>query len=180
MLLDCCLRTHYHGNVYAESLLSNERIFCLHCSGFRASCHSMLTNALYRIYCRHDIVITHRNRTQIPTKLSYNIQFINVLFLNVHPMITSIWSKHFVIFRNNKKFWEVLIAYFPFTAVWIFDTSRKKLWPSLWSNGQSFWLQIQRSWVRFPALPDFLTSRGSGTGSTQPRDHNWGATWTKK
>jgi hypothetical protein len=37
---------------------------------------------------------------------------------------------------------------------------------------QSFWLQIQRSRVRFPALPDFLTSRGPGTGSTQPRDHN--------
>jgi hypothetical protein len=40
--------------------------------------------------------------------------------------------------------------------------------PPLWSSGQSFWLQIQRSWVRFPALPDFLGSSGSGTGSTQP------------
>ena len=26
---------------------------------------------------------------------------------------------------------------------------------SNWSSGQSFWLQIQRSRVRFPALPDF-------------------------
>jgi hypothetical protein len=33
--------------------------------------------------------------------------------------------------------------------------------------------------VRFPALPDFLTSSGSGTGSTQPREYNWGATWQK-
>jgi hypothetical protein len=41
--------------------------------------------------------------------------------------------------------------------------------PPLWSSGQSFWLQIQGSWVRFPALPDFLRSSGSGTGSTQPR-----------
>ena len=38
--------------------------------------------------------------------------------------------------------------------------------PPLWSSGQSFWLQIQRSRVRFPALPDFLSSIGSGTGST--------------
>jgi hypothetical protein len=35
--------------------------------------------------------------------------------------------------------------------------------------------------VRFPALPDFLGkkkehSSGSGTGSTQPREYNWGAT----
>ena len=50
----------------------------------------------------------------------------------------------------------------------------------LWSSGQSFWLQIQRSRIRFPALPDFLSSSGSGTGSTQsrePREVNWGATW---
>ena len=44
--------------------------------------------------------------------------------------------------------------------------------PPLWSSGQSFWLQIQRSQVRFPALPDFLSSSGSGTGSIQPREVN--------
>jgi hypothetical protein len=38
---------------------------------------------------------------------------------------------------------------------------------------QSFWLQIQRSRVRFPALPDFLRGSGSGTGSTQPREYSW-------
>jgi hypothetical protein len=47
-------------------------------------------------------------------------------------------------------------------------------------NNFSFWLQIQRSRVRFPALPDFLRSMGSGTGSTQPREDNWAATWKKK
>ena len=44
--------------------------------------------------------------------------------------------------------------------------------PPLLSSGQSFWLQIQRSRVRFPALSDFLSSSGSGTGSTQPREVN--------
>ena len=42
--------------------------------------------------------------------------------------------------------------------------------PPLWSSGQSFWLQIQRSRVRFPALPDFLSGSGSGTGCTHPRE----------
>jgi hypothetical protein len=49
----------------------------------------------------------------------------------------------------------------------------------LWSSGQSSWLQIQRSQVRFPELPDFLRSSGSGTGSTQAREYKWGATWKK-
>jgi hypothetical protein len=51
---------------------------------------------------------------------------------------------------------------------------------SWWSSGQSFWLQIQRSRVHFPALPDFLRSRGYGTGSTQPCEENWRVTGMKK
>jgi hypothetical protein len=55
--------------------------------------------------------------------------------------------------------------------------------PSLWSSGQSFWLQIQRSRVRFLALPDFLSSSGYGTVTAQPREpreDNRGATWIKR
>jgi hypothetical protein len=45
------------------------------------------------------------------------------------------------------------------------------LGPPLWSSGQSSWLQIHRFRVRFPVLPDFLRSGGSGTGSTQLRSY---------
>jgi hypothetical protein len=65
-----------------------------------------------------------------------------------------------------------VVAWFSFSIV--------TFGPPLWSSGQSFWLQIQRSQVRFPELPDFLRSSGSGTGSTQPREDNWGATWMEK
>jgi hypothetical protein len=41
--------------------------------------------------------------------------------------------------------------------------------PPLWSSGQSSWIEIQRSSFWFPAIPDFLRSSGSRTGSTQPR-----------
>jgi hypothetical protein len=47
--------------------------------------------------------------------------------------------------------------------------------PPLWSSDQSSGLQIQRSRVRFPALPDFLRSSGSGTGSTQSREESRGS-----
>jgi hypothetical protein len=44
----------------------------------------------------------------------------------------------------------------------------------LWPSGQTSWLQIQRSRFRFPALPNFLRSSGSGMESTQSREDNWG------
>jgi hypothetical protein len=40
----------------------------------------------------------------------------------------------------------------------------------LWSSGQSSWMQIQRYRVGFPALPDFLSSSGSGTEPARPRE----------
>jgi hypothetical protein len=59
----------------------------------------------------------------------------------------------------------------------IFDVVQVREWPPLWYSSQSSWLQIQRSRVPFPALPDLLRSSGPGTGSTQPREDNWDATW---
>jgi hypothetical protein len=42
--------------------------------------------------------------------------------------------------------------------------------PPLWPSDQNSWLQI-------PALPSFLRSSGPATGSTQPRECNWGDTF---
>jgi hypothetical protein len=58
-----------------------------------------------------------------------------------------------------------------------FRQTVKRITPPPWSSGQGSWLQISRSRVPFPALPDFLRSSVSGTGSIQPREYNWGATW---
>jgi ferredoxin len=41
-----------------------------------------------------------------------------------------------------------------------------------------FFATDQEARVRFPALPEKKSSE-SGTGSTQSREYNWGATWYK-
>jgi hypothetical protein len=40
--LDCCLFIHYRGNLFTESLSSNESLFWLRYPGFQTSCHSIL------------------------------------------------------------------------------------------------------------------------------------------
>ena len=70
-------------------------------------------------------------------------------------------SSGIVLLRDNAR---------PHTAARTAQLLQHFRWEALWSSGQSFWLQIQRSRVRSPALPDFLSSSGSGTGSTQPRE----------
>jgi hypothetical protein len=48
-----------------------------------------------------------------------------------------------------------------------------------WPRFQEFLATDSEVRVRFRALPDLLRSSGSGTGSTQPREYNWGATGRK-
>jgi hypothetical protein len=83
------------------------------------------------------------------------------------------------LFQPNTIF-QLVICFITVCNYYYFYDTMVICWPPLWSSGQSTWLQIQRSPVRFLALPDFLRSSGSGTGSTQPREYNWEATRKKK
>jgi hypothetical protein len=67
--------------------------------------------------------------------------------------------------------------------IWLFsnaftiETVSKDDGPPLWSSSQSSWLQVRRP--GFDSRHYQKKSNGSGTGSTQPREYNWGATWQK-
>jgi hypothetical protein len=66
------------------------------------------------------------------------------------------WAlRHFVIFQCSTRWNEVGTN---------FNTVNPHYRLSLWSSGQSFWLQIQRSRVLFQALQDCLRSRGVWNG----------------
>jgi hypothetical protein len=60
----------------------------------------------------------------------------------------------------------------------VFCLCQCKIWPPLWSSGQSSWLQNRRPGFDSRHYQEKKGS-GFGTGSTQPREYNWGATWLK-
>jgi hypothetical protein len=78
-------------------------------------------------------------------------------------IISSVPSPHLVSFVTIKN-----QALRPYRITHNFIPLYIWLWTPLWSSGQSSWLHTHRSRVRFPAPLDFLSSSGSGTGSTQP------------
>jgi ribosomal protein L37E len=73
----------------------------------------------------------------------------------------------------------LFFSFFSTTSYFVFTIICMCIWvgrPPLWSSGQSSWLQIRR-----PGFDSWhyqkKKSSGSGTGSTQPCEYNWGATW---
>jgi hypothetical protein len=65
------------------------------------------------------------------------------------------------IHRNLFLMAEILPYKYPFQVYLQFIILWQQIFgPLLWSSGQSSWLHAQRSWVQFPALPQFLRSSG--------------------
>jgi len=82
----------------------------------------------------------------------------NVLFLDFVHRVTDISTlNHYVSETGSPSVFRQVAR----CTRWTISNIRRLylyVGPPLWSSGQSFWLQIQRSRVRSPALPDFLSS----------------------
>ena len=153
-------------------------MFALRCpEGWVTVCQSIMCKIagdlnLYRLCSQnlkpHKFYIpsSWKRRKHLRKEVRFNDYFVSL-------PLTALWVDIFRLLSLKRNYWNVKKGTYNFTFHFI------RAWPPLWSSGQSFWLQIQKSRVRFPALPDFLSSSGSGTGSTQPHDVNWGATWIK-
>jgi hypothetical protein len=84
-------------------------------------------------------------------------------------------NKYIILFLFYAPCRIYIILKFMYCHTITFEYCIKEQWPPLCLSGQSSWLKIKRSRVRFPALPDFLSS-GSATGYTDPREYNWRTT----
>ena len=93
------------------------------------------------------------------------------LVQNINSYERVLGAAHYHTVLISRRCYSMLVKFYVFQNFTI-SVVLVKARPPLWSSGQSFWPQIQRSRVRSPALPDFLSSSGSGTGFTQPREVN--------
>jgi hypothetical protein len=130
----------------------------------------------------------------ITTKSPFQI---STSFISIYQIISHIMSTHIISFMAFHSAYNTMAASFPrmltFTLMklslvsyyilihffFIYLSWSMLLRLPLWSSSQSSWLLTQSSWVRFLGPPNFLHSSGSGTGSTQPCEDKWGATWKK-
>ena len=130
--------------------------------GHPASC-TMGTGSLPGVNCGRGVTLTSH---PLPVPRSWKSRAIPLptLWATTGPVTGTLYVYIYLLLLQ--------IAILLSRQVTLLYSANGKTRPPLWSSGQSFWLQIQRSRVRFPALPDFLSSSGSGTGSTQPREVN--------
>jgi hypothetical protein len=106
-------------------------------------------------------------------------EFSTSKFYKIIPPIKPLWPP---LWSSGQSSWlhkrDVLC--FLWGTNWIYICYVEESRPPLWSSGQSSLLQILR--LGFNSRHYQKKSSGSGTGSTQPREYNWGATcvsWLK-
>jgi hypothetical protein len=94
----------------------------------------------------------------------------------VHNFQGNLWILHFCALLYVT---SVLMIYLRVLSIAVTTRSSVLGW---WRTASMVWWSELDSevWVRFSALPDFLRSSGTGTGSTQPPEYKWGATWKKE
>jgi hypothetical protein len=99
----------------------------------------------------------------IPRPLIFCFSLSSLSFFAIFPMDSYI--SYPLVFSLFLIFFRVFILFIIFLLLF---SPIASYCPPLWSSSQSSWLLTQTSRVRFPALPEFMSGGGSGTGSTQP------------
>jgi hypothetical protein len=144
-------------------------------------CNSAWSTRSFKISASH-YEIVYWDLTPSMLCMRYILLDHHVLRCGFRPILClrkSLYEIHLVIYEVKAAIFQTLkIRSYMLTLKR--GQSRKGGMTNSRSSRQNFWLQIQRSQVWFPGLPDFLRSRESATGSTQPREGNWGTTWMKK
>jgi hypothetical protein len=120
-------------------------------------CRAVLLRILlrYDVGCRFEVSCNCYNFV-----LSVNRErsvLCSILHTDMYMYLIFVTFRKVLLFQSSCIYWLGII-------LTVFFFYWRPLRPPLWSGDQSSWLQIQRSRVRFPVLPDFLRSSGSGAG----------------
>jgi hypothetical protein len=184
-VLSCSPGIHLHGNVFVSAFPGNG-----------SACHSTyLWLQEIKEFLVERIKSTVLLQIYLVLQIHYYYYYYYYCYFLLHKYDSAYFIGYMVIFSHClhvRNFWYskfhtrcigIFMVYLRSKCHipgWNFSFTISMKKPSLWYSGQSSWLQIQRSLVRFPSLSNFLRSSASGTGSIQPRENNWVATWMGK
>jgi hypothetical protein len=141
---------------------------CNYCHRFTASSYCSSPSSSPLIQSRWIQILIEINNISWPLMTSYTVEI-------VRRNVSSPSSE--TTLKTEANISVELLALYKLQGITIKETLLSEnifffrfefLWPPLWPSGQTYWLLTQRSRVRFSAIPDFLSSSGSGTGTTHP------------
>jgi hypothetical protein len=114
-----------------------------------------LTHLEYLLYIQMLFILWNYIMFSAPFNPALTLIYINKPFSNFYI------SFHFL--NRISCIWIRYIKSYHFKS-FILNQIVTCVWPPLWFSGQSSWLKIQKSRVRFPTLPDYLWNSGPWKG----------------
>jgi hypothetical protein len=127
----------------------------------------------------------YSRRTSVESLLEYRLPYINVKSIALRGYTELGNRMKFGSHKQTCTWWSYMLRHIPSTSkIFIFKLRKEVVLFEIVALADRLCGLLDLATdpevrVRFPALPAFLRSSGSGAGSTQPRDYNWGATWSK-
>jgi hypothetical protein len=132
----------------------------------RTSSSSLCPSSVIRYAVQVPVQSAPRQLYVMPYKFQFNLPVVSYTLFRINSRV--LCSPEVLCSEYRKRAQNCACAVLSVEGRHYFVSCVGLTGPPRWSSGQSSWLLTQRSRVRFPALPDFLSSIGSGTGSTQP------------
>ena len=143
---------HSSGYVYRRRLMNVAGyLYTWNRTWYREKQGCMFWTLRYCVTCD----LEHEHRSKYVGPCCYVILWIMYVLYRYYCFDKSMWIVWRLIWKIKGTVYGETGQTYPAEWNWHLGHHEVLRGPPLWSSGQSFWLQVQRSRVRFPALPDF-------------------------